>query len=138
MSSKEHAAAVRGFLKEIRKLTSEVEAISEFSPLAFPALNRLGMVKTELEPKYRDALYNAEQIARSTAAISEALDPGEIARLSAASLTATVHAHQSWNELGALIDRKYAFYLAIISLYIATISFVVCVIGVVIPFLPRG
>lgn len=136
--SKKHAAAVRSFLKEIRQLTAEVEGISEFHPFAFRSLNTLSATRTGLESKYREALYHAEQISRGPSSSAGLLDAAEIARLSAASITATVHVHQSWNELGAIIDRKYAFYLAIISLYVSLISFASSLIGLAIPLIPRG
>ena len=122
-------AVVAGFSQEVRALTAEAEKQSVLNPFAIRSLIRLSLKQRKLTSSYEHALDQAERISNAPFQTIGVMAGGMVARRSVESLKHTIQLQYLWNCLGSVLDRKYAFSIASISLYISVISFIVSLVG---------
>jgi hypothetical protein len=106
-------------------LTRRAESISIYRPLhCYRALSTIGKQMANLEPAYSQSLKQSEAAFQAPPTISIMPSSGPTVMIGRA-LSGMISLQWSWNELSATRDRKAAFSLAILSLYVSLISLLV-------------
>ena len=106
----------------IRKLYRKVDSINILNPLNVVKLQRINTQKKKLQLKYEKQIEECYSLLIEPVS-GPAFSLGFTQSWSTAKgSSAILKLQNAWFELGAVLDRKYSYMLAILALYIAIIS----------------
>jgi hypothetical protein len=109
---------------EINRIASEVDAVSVLNPMSILTLSRKCNHREILRPKVKTLLGDSLGAMRSPQS-GPGFALGAIQSLSLGeSLAATLLVQNQWQRLVGAIDRKSAFTVAVLSIYVSLVSIV--------------
>lgn len=115
-------------LTEINIQKNKTDKINIFNPFTnYSKLNAIRHAKDEIAKRYEAILSDCySKIASPVEGPGMVMSFAQVWSLSKG-LSATMRLQSSWNELNAMIDRKYTYSTAILSFYIAVLAIVLTV-----------
>jgi len=125
----DHLAIIAAVEDQVERLQVRAEITSVFNPFVILTLFPISREKREMLAKYEEGIIHAEAIADAPFQTVGMLVGGIMARRTGQSISKIIRLQSAWNDLGAILDRKYAYSLAIISLYISVISLALSVVS---------
>lgn len=114
---------------DIKALLDDAERVRFLNPCsAFWRLNRISRKRSALRAQYESAIHKC--LERTTQHVDgPVLDSAALQTWSKSIGEAVLfRIHSLWGDLGATVDRRFAYALASLSLYIASVSLVATVV----------
>jgi hypothetical protein len=120
-------ARAESLAKDVNELASEVDSINVLNPMSISTLNQIDKKRESLRPRVKELLGAALGTMR-TPQSGPGFALGAIQTLSLGeSLAAILLIQNQWQRLVGTIDRKSAFTVAVLSIYISVASMVITV-----------
>jgi len=107
---------------ELRELNHEAEAINIFNPFNALKLRRLSTQKERLQSKYEKEIADCYDCLREPVSGPGSTMAFVQAWSTAKGISAILKLQNIWHELGAVLDRKYAYMFAILAIYVSILS----------------
>ena len=127
----DYLAFIAEFDQQIDQLIARAERTSVLNPFVILTLMPLSRQKREMTTRFEEAIRHAEAIPNAPLQTIGILLGGMMAQRASLSISNIIRVQNAWNELGAILDRKFAYSLAILSLYVSLISLAVSLISII-------
>ncbi len=123
---------IEEIIKEIDEIRKESEKISVFKPcISFFKLKELLNKKNKLNAKYDRQIKECYELLETPVQGGPGISMAFLQSWSVGKgLSALIKLQNNWYNLDALIDRKNTYSMAVFSLYVALLSFIVTILSI--------